>query len=458
MKRSYRILPVYSGDCSGVASALYELGGMVVIHDPSGCNSTYNTHDETRWYRRPSLIFISGLKESDAVMGNDRKFVEDVTAAARQLKPAFIALTNSPIPYINGTDFKALARMIEEAMGIPSFYVKANGMHDYTYGASLAFGAYAKHVLAEGAGAGAQSCRQNGDGPEQEARSRAAVSGDGAGFSGGHAASDENRAPRPRLNLLGATPLDFWDMDCIDEIRRTLKQMGWEIGCCYAMNHEETAGGAGASVENGVPDFSMQRGNDDDPAGAHVNLVLSGTGLAMARELKKAFGTPYVAGVPVGAYAQVLDRQLRKAAGLPYGDPEETSYAPASAGAGSAAGGSNYAVGESIVMGSIAEAIRLEYGTEFSVLCPVETGRDSEARPAGAEVQIIPVTGEEEIEAFLKDSDRVMGDPLYRHVCGPQTALTELPALSFSGRCFRKSKKNLMLLSEYYPSSQEVSE
>ena len=40
MIASYRIIPVYTGDVSGAASALYELGGMVVIHDPSGCNST----------------------------------------------------------------------------------------------------------------------------------------------------------------------------------------------------------------------------------------------------------------------------------------------------------------------------------------------------------------------------------------------------------------------------------
>ena len=50
MKKTYRILPVYTGDVSGFASALYELGGMCVIHDPSGCNSTYNTHDEIWWY------------------------------------------------------------------------------------------------------------------------------------------------------------------------------------------------------------------------------------------------------------------------------------------------------------------------------------------------------------------------------------------------------------------------
>ena len=75
MRQSYRMIPVYTADVSGVCSALYELGGMTVMHDPSGCNSTYNTHDEIRWYDQDSLIFISGLTEIDAIMGNDRKFM-----------------------------------------------------------------------------------------------------------------------------------------------------------------------------------------------------------------------------------------------------------------------------------------------------------------------------------------------------------------------------------------------
>ena len=61
MRQAYRIIPVYTADVSGVCSALYELGGMVVMHDPSGCNSTYNTHDEIRWYEQDSLIYISAV-------------------------------------------------------------------------------------------------------------------------------------------------------------------------------------------------------------------------------------------------------------------------------------------------------------------------------------------------------------------------------------------------------------
>ena len=131
-------LSIYSPDTFGIASALYELGGMTVMHDPSGCNSTYNTHDEIRWYDQDSLIYISGFTETDAIMGNDRKFIDDIVDAASELQPAFIALAGSPIPYMNGTDFPAIARVIENKTGIPTFSVPTNGMHDYVYGAGMA--------------------------------------------------------------------------------------------------------------------------------------------------------------------------------------------------------------------------------------------------------------------------------------------------------------------------------
>ena len=147
MKKTYRILPVYTGDVSGAASALYEFGGMTVIHDPSGCNSTYNTHDETRWFDKESLIYISGLNDIDAITGNDDKFISDICAAAERMKPRFIALANSPLPYLNGTDFKGICRVLEEKTGLPCFYVNTNAMNDYSKGQSEAFLSFAKKML-----------------------------------------------------------------------------------------------------------------------------------------------------------------------------------------------------------------------------------------------------------------------------------------------------------------------
>ena len=98
MKQTSTIISTYSADVFGVCSALFELGGMVVMHDASGCNSTYTTHDEPRWYDMDSMVYISGLSEMEAVMGDDEKLVSDICEAAQQLKPRFIALAGTPIP------------------------------------------------------------------------------------------------------------------------------------------------------------------------------------------------------------------------------------------------------------------------------------------------------------------------------------------------------------------------
>ena len=43
MRQSYKIIPVYTADVSGVCSALYELGGMVVMHDQAVILPTIRT-------------------------------------------------------------------------------------------------------------------------------------------------------------------------------------------------------------------------------------------------------------------------------------------------------------------------------------------------------------------------------------------------------------------------------
>ena len=109
MKQTARIISTYSADVFGVCSALFELGGMVIMHDASGCNSTYTTHDEPRWYDMDSMVYISGLSEMEAIMGDDEKLIGDIVAAAEDLKPKFIAVAGTPIPTMTGFDFEAVA-------------------------------------------------------------------------------------------------------------------------------------------------------------------------------------------------------------------------------------------------------------------------------------------------------------------------------------------------------------
>ena len=171
LKRTNRILPVYAADISGICSALYELGGMTVMHDASGCNSTYTTHDEPRWYSMDSMVYISALSELEAVMGDDEKLVRDIVDAALNLCPAFICIGGTPIPMMMGTDFKGIARMIENKTGIPTFGIATNGMHSYVRGAGEALRWIVKRFCPPGIKA--------------------------------------DRSAALKVNILGVTPLDF---------------------------------------------------------------------------------------------------------------------------------------------------------------------------------------------------------------------------------------------------------
>ena len=375
MNRTNRILPVYAGDVSGACSALFELGGMVVIHDPSGCNSTYNTHDETRWYDHDSLIFISALMERDAILGNDDKLVRDVIDAVRELHPRFVALANSPIPFITGTDFAALSRLIERATGVPCFYVRTNGMHDYVEGAGNAFVALAQRFVA------ARPAREGA------------------------------------LNILGATPLDLGVAGSDAPLRAFAQAAGFEVVSCWAM---------GSTLDE------LCRA-----AEAQVNLVVSATGLKLARWLHEQFGTPYVVGMPLGApveeplrapWAARLAQELREAAAA--GEcrwPCRDLRAPAGEGAGCL-------IGEPVLMGSLACAL----GGPWRVVCPLEAAAELLA-PTDVHSE-----GEEGAEEALAGATRVVADALYGPIVPAAAAFTELPHQAFSGRNGWKAARDLV--------------
>lgn len=310
MRQAYRIIPIYTSDVSGVCSALYELGGMVVIHDPSGCNSTYNTHDEIRWYNQDSLIFISGLTEIDAVMGNDEKFLSDIREAAGELHPKFIALVSSPIPFMNGTDFPALAKVLETETGIPAFAVPTNGMHDYVYGAGKALEEIARRFV-----------------PEQM--------------------EDRNGSERT-VNLLGATPLDFGPISKVEELKKNLEQYGWKVISTWAM---------GDSLED-----LAQAGK------AEMNLVISSVGLRAAKMLKEKYGTPYVIGTPYKEYAERISEALEKRIQIPAIEDRRRENLQGTGNSEKII----TLIGEPVTIGSLAAIIERRYHYKTRILCPLE--------------------------------------------------------------------------------------
>ncbi|SDZ72991.1 Nitrogenase component 1 type Oxidoreductase [Lachnospiraceae bacterium NK3A20] len=401
MKEAYRATPVYAGDVSGVCSALYELGGMVVMHDPSGCNSTYNTHDETRWYRTRSSIYISGLNERDAILGNDAKFIQDILdAVAEQEKtPKFIALCNSPVPFLNGTDFTGIAKLLEKKTGIPSFYVQTNGFHDYIIGEQNAFLAYAQKMLpAKGA---------------------------------------ERHCSRVRVGILGMTPLDYGNPANVSSLTRLLTTAGFDVVSrwSYGSSHEDA----------------------QNILHADVLLVISAAGKTAAEYLEKECGIPAVYAAPIPGLETETFAALRAAAqGEPY-----PRYVWRSAGARPALttgrrtgnggrpdqnnGDADTArtlhetciIGEPVLAQSLAAVLR-KRGEMAHVACLLEGCDDFLDTEAGD----CRIEGEEGLMAYAnalrsrgqQDTIRIIADPYMRVILPEEFQFTAVPTLAYSGR------------------------
>ena len=369
MKQTARIISTYSADAFGVCSALFELGGMVIMHDASGCNSTYTTHDEPRWYDMDSMVYISGLSEMEAIMGDDEKLIGDIVDAAKNLQPKFIAIVGTPIPAMTGFDFTAVAELVEERTGIPAFGFATTGMNTYVQGANLAFEGIARRFVKR----------------------------------------DVEKTSNLSANILGLTPLDFSVNGSDVSMVKFLENAGFEVISKWAM---------GSTLEELT-----------EAGRASVNLVVSATGLGVAKALKELFGTPYVVGTPIGAAFQEELKNVLLEAAKGITSELEMSSLPNSEIA---------VIGEGVISLSLAQAIELEYGIGVKVLCATECDKKL------LRTKDVMTNGEEDVIEALQGMKMVIADPLYRPICPKNAKFMTLPAESFSGRIYRNEIPNLV--------------
>lgn len=384
MKQVSTFLSTYTADVSGICSALYELGGMVIMDDASGCNSTYNTHDEPRWYTMDSMIYISALTELDAMLGDDEKLIGDICKAAGDLNPRFIALCGAPIPMLVGTDFEGIARVIEDRTGIPTFGLKTNGMHSYLSGIDLAFSEFVKRF-----------CKK----ADQE--------------------SPEKPSVKQSVNLLGVTPLDFSITGNVEAMKSVFQEHDYPINSCFAMGctMEELAGA----------------GNAD------VNVIVSSCGISAAKYMEAEFGIPYVVGIPMGdRFTDKLLSSICLAAQakenlLPAGEwkhcndkinPSGLKYSDDPV----------IIIGEPVFASSLRYTLAQEFGYQkVTVISPLETD------PLFLTECDHYMPDEDDIREQLKTAKIVIADPLYRRIIPKDSGITflDFPHEAYSGRIYR---------------------
>lgn len=389
MKQIASRISIYSADAFGICSALYELGGLCVMHDASGCNSTYNTHDEPRWYDFDSMVYISGLSEMEAIMGDDQKFIDDIVYTAKELSPNFIAMAGTPIPTMIGTDFKAIANIIEKETNIPTFGFDTTGMHSYVSGAYKAFEALAKRFL-----------KRN----DKESRVEKKESIDKE--------SREVKNTIIKVNILGATPLDFSINKSVEAMVDLLKENNFEVISTWAM---------GSSLE-----YIKNAGDAD------VNLVVSYSGMGAAKYMYENLNIPYVIGTPFGKeFANKVIEDLKEVKStkenkISYSNRKIDKDAEITI------------VGESIMSESLAYAISKEKNKTVNVISSLET--DEKLLLEGDKIAMF----EDDIEKCLKNSKTIIADPLFRPICPIDSNFISLPHEAFSGRIYRDEIPNII--------------
>lgn len=411
----------YTADVSGVCSALYELGGMTVIHDPSGCNSTYSTHDEPRWFDTDSLMFVSGLDEMTAVLGDDNVLIDDVTHAVRDLKPRFVTLCSGSIPHIIAFDCKGVAHLLEKRTGVPMLPVATTGNRSYVAGVGAALTEWVKRFA---------------DPPENPYRVGSSGSPDCSANTLEGAAGPESFS----VNLLGVTPLDFSINGNVDAMRKVFEDAGIPVNCCAAM---------GESFDSLRHIFR-----------ASVNVVVSSCGRRLARYMEQTAGIPYVEGTPIGAYGAARLPELAKEA--------YKKKRASSAGASGTAGKETAARPDSLRMllakkKGDSEEIRLWKGNPAHDRWDVSDGQilivgeEVFAQSLAAAINQLTPDCRHGLQAFavwpdvdhgfpedvlaelIRKSRYIIGDPLYRAIPhdSKQNTFVDFPHEAYSGRIFR---------------------
>lgn len=322
-------------------------------------------------------------------MGDDQKFIDDIVYTAKELSPNFIAMAGTPIPTMIGTDFKAIANIIEKETNIPTFGFDTTGMHSYVSGAYKAFEALAKRFL-----------KRN----DEESRGEQKESIDKE--------SREVKNTGIKVNILGATPLDFSINKSVESMVDLLKENDFEVISTWAM---------GSSLDD------IKNAGDAD-----VNLVVSYSGMGAAKYMYENLNIPYVVGTPFGKeFASKVIEDLKEVKStkenkISYSNRKIDKNAEITI------------VGESIMSESLAYAISKEKNKTVNVISSLET--DEKLLLEGDKIAMF----EDDIEKCLKNSKIIIADPLFRPICPLDSNFISLPHEAFSGRIYRDEIPNII--------------
>lgn len=248
MKGLLKILSPFAPDQSGATAVFYDMNSITVICDAGGCTGNVCGFDEPRWHGNARPIFSAGLRDMDAILGRDAKLVEKLGKVADKTNADFAAIIGTPVPAVIATDYRALKRMATKRIGIPIVTCDCTGTNLYDEGEEKAYLELARSF------------------------------------------TEKRDKVSRRVGVIGATPLNLSDIHADELIRKHYMEEGYDEVCCYGM------GDGLESIKNA--------------GSVELNIVISPSGLKMARYIEDKFGVPYRCECPFtsGNVASAKDR------------------------------------------------------------------------------------------------------------------------------------------------------
>jgi nitrogenase molybdenum-iron protein alpha/beta subunit len=373
MKGLHHLLPPLASDYTGICSALYDLDGMIVLHNPSGCMRTVTDIDEPRWASRRVSFFSSGLNESNVIFGDDDAFFRNIVRTFQGTDKKFIALVSTPVPAVIGMDMNDIATRLETTLNVPVFAFNTTGFENYSCGVSEAYLTLAKHYLS----------------------------------------SSQEKIPMS-VNILGATPLDTGSDRHLNMLISLLVQANLSVNAIWTM---------GSRLEDLIRSPCSE-----------LNIVISHTALPLAQYMQKQFGIPYTLSLPVGMqpsarFIALIEKMMQGAVTVEYREEKEAD------GPELPPGSRALIIGEPVMSYGIKQCLINDFGVDevqVASLLPLdmipETDRGSNDLTVGKEKDLENLIGHNHF-------DIIVGDPYFRNFIDTkkQTLFISLPHIALSG-------------------------
>lgn len=371
MNGIFQKLPSLASDYSGASSVLFEMGGMTVVCDAGSCFASFLVLDDPRWHRGPQRFYTARMRERDIVLGFDKKLIRQIQTTYNAMGGSFLALLGTPVPSIVGTDYNGICRELEKKLDICAIGIDTTGMELYDRGQTKAY----LNLVSRFTHPEAPAC---GD-----------------------------------VHVIGATPLDMWD------INQTNDMLSFLCSC-----------GAEQPVVWGLPDsLESIRGASH----SRLNIAVSVSALPVVRKLQQQYGTPYLVGFPMGKKDTACWKETVTAFLRGEGQAVLPSVAPGT-------GKRVLIVGEQVASENLRRLLEGEFHCQADVasyftMDPVLM-RENDCR----------LTEEEDLARLMLQRERydvVAADPLILQLMGyqPDTVI-QLPHIAVSSRIFWNKSPN----------------